>query len=122
MSATDARSASRDRLQALPCKKEETERSEGSAKKSGNRRHLRLKRYADKLAPALLHGASSAGSFPRFSQCGGFGALRAMIICSRIPMLCFTVLGMTNQFYLQSICFFARLVRIFGCALATLSR
>ena len=47
------------------------------AKKSGNRRRLRLKRYADKLAPALLHGASADVSLPDFSQCGVLGALRA---------------------------------------------
>ena len=68
-SATDARSTSRDRLRAMPCKKEETERSEGRAKNSGNRRRWRLKRYADKFAPALLHGASADVSLPDFSQC-----------------------------------------------------
>ena len=36
------------------------------AKNSGNRRRSRLKRYADKLAPALLDGASAAGSASRF--------------------------------------------------------
>ena len=64
--ATDARSAGRDRLRAMPRQKEETERSEGKAKKSGNRRRSRLKRYADKLAPALLNGASAVGSASRF--------------------------------------------------------
>ena len=36
------------------------------AKNSGNRRRSRLKRYADKLAPALLDGACAAGSASRF--------------------------------------------------------
>ena len=36
------------------------------AKKSGKRRHRRLKRYADKLAPALLNGASADVSIYRF--------------------------------------------------------
>ena len=36
------------------------------AKNSGNRRRLRLKRYAAKLAPALLHGASADVSVSRF--------------------------------------------------------
>ena len=67
-SATDARSASRARLRVLPCKKEETERSKGMAKKSGNRCRLRLKRYADKLAPALLHGASATAFFRFFAM------------------------------------------------------
>ena len=49
----------------MPRQKEETERSEGKAKKSGNRRRSR-QRYADKLAPALLDGASAAGSVSRF--------------------------------------------------------
>ena len=50
----------------MPRQKEETERSEGKAKNSGNCRRLRLKRYADKLAPALLDGAFAVGSASRF--------------------------------------------------------
>ena len=45
---------------------EERAKEDRRAKKSGNRRCSRLKRYADKLAPALLDGASAAGSASRF--------------------------------------------------------
>ena len=91
--ATDARSAGRDRKRAMPHQKEETERSEGKAKKSGNRRCSRLKRYADKLAPALLDGASAAGSVSRFFAMRNCGALRAE---QSIPTFRFTLLGMTT--------------------------
>ena len=49
------------------------------AKKSGNRRRLRLKRYADKLAPAFSPAHPPPVLLPAFSQGGSCGALRATI-------------------------------------------
>ena len=72
---------------------EERAKEDRRAKNSGNRRCSRLKRYADKLAPALLDGASAAGSVSRFFAMRNCGALRAE---QSIPTFRFTLLGMTT--------------------------
>ncbi|OKY87650.1 MAG: hypothetical protein BHV64_03005 [Alistipes sp. 56_sp_Nov_56_25] len=64
--ATDARSTSRDRLRAMPCQKEENERSEVKSTKTASRGDGRM-RVSDSVAAPLLTpplAANESGPMP----------------------------------------------------------